>query len=160
MSYILDELNKINSEEQVSIDNNTLVKDSILLLSAPSEDHSLLEELGIDHQIKEVRNITNLSNKQKVMSDLLNTETYTGKQIRDLCWKYYLKLLPINLYRGSIPPEFVEKIKEFSEKNNIILTGNRTSFFILAPFEQFTEDPHGDNDKKEDIKDKKGKDKG
>lgn len=143
------ELEKINSEEQYTIDNNEVIKQSTLLLEAPKEDTKLLEEFGIDHQIKAAEKITVLNNRQKAIGKLFGEKTYTGNQIKLLCNKYYLKLLPVRYFRGNIPVELSEKIREFADKNDIVLTGARYNFFILAPYTQFTKDPHNDE---EDIK--------
>jgi len=146
MSKILDELKRIDSEDKVAIKNNKVVQESTLLLEAPKEDTSLLEEFGIDHQIRRVKVITDLSNRQKAIGELFESETYTGEQIRQLCCKHYLKMLPISFFRGNIPPELSKELKAFADKNNIILTGNRYNFFVLADFNQFTQDRHEDTE--------------
>ncbi len=145
MSKIIDALEKINSEDLVSIKNNKVIQESTLLLQAPKEDTTLLTNFGIDHQIRAVNKITALSNRQTAIAQLYGADTYTGKQIEELCCKYYLKLLPISYFRGNIPIELSEQIKTFAEKNNIVLTGADYKFFILAPYDQFTKERFEDD---------------
>lgn len=119
------------------IENNVAKEAQTLLLGAKAEDISTLETLGLDHHIKYERRLQDKLNRTTAIEKIYKHESFTGKEIRDLCKKYYLKMLHVDKYNGPVPRELSKKINEFSKNEIVKITTN--NFFILAPVEQFKE---------------------
>lgn len=61
------------------------------------------------------------------------SKIYTGEAIRNVCIRYRLRFLDTKYYRGELPYEALQKIKETEKKRQVRL-GN---FKIVAPAEKF-----------------------
>lgn len=49
--------------------------------------------------------------------------------IKQICIRYRLRFLPVQLYCGEVPYEVISKIKSYEHRNH----GNKSELFILAP---------------------------
>jgi hypothetical protein len=66
--------------------------------------------------------------------DLLETDQiFHLDQIRDICVDYRLRFLSSHLYKSTVPPEAISKIKALEKEHNTTLNG----FKIMAPSKQF-----------------------
>jgi len=148
MSRLEKELDKLSVKEQGS--NTKDIKEATLLLSAPSEDLSILHTLNLDHHIKKSKKKVEISQKLTILADQFNRKTYTGDQLKKLCLKYDLKLLSSNFYKGKIDDQLASKIKEFDKENKDVSISSQ-HFFVLAVRESFSRNRSGNasNDESE-----------
>lgn len=109
-----------------------------LLLGSYEQDEEIKRDLNIHSNVNYEERITENTKRLTIYQKLYDQETYTGEQIKHLCNKYDLRVLPISKYTGKIPPELYRKIAEFkkkNEKNKVRIT--EQNFHILAPVEMF-----------------------
>jgi len=118
------------------IENNTNREAQTLMLGAKSEDIAVLETLGLDHHIKYNQAVEVKLSRTTAIEKIYARESFTGKEIKKLCLKYYLKMLHVDAYNGPVPKELTKAINEFRDENDAVkITTN--NFFILAPVKQF-----------------------
>ena len=131
------ELKEAKQKEHAAIGEDSIIEQAeTILLQAHDEEVELLAELGLDHHIQYERKLTEDYRRTKKAEHIYATESFTGKQIKDICQKYYLKLLPVQYYNGSIPADLVRTINEFYKERNLG-TPKKNHLYILAPIEQF-----------------------
>jgi hypothetical protein len=100
----------------------------------PENDEStlaLLEDLGIDSYAKGLE-------RQQLRKTLLQT-AYTEEQIRNICIKYRLRCLPVDLFKGQLDALVPQKKKEFERnfKEGMQEEAEEEEYRILAPSEMF-----------------------
>jgi hypothetical protein len=120
----------LNLAEELEATRGTLVSESML----PENDEStiaLLENLGIDSFAKG-------QERQQLRHQLLQT-AYTEEQIRNICIKYRLRCLPVNLFKGQIDALVPQKKTEFERnyKEGMQEGVDEEEYRILAPSEMF-----------------------
>lgn len=136
MSQLMKRLEKAQEKDYKTISEDEILKEATtLLLGAHDSDLETLRNLGLDHQIQYERKHTEDFKRTKKAEEIYGNKSFTGAQIKTLCTNFYLKLLPIDLYNGSIPSELPRVVNEFCKANEINVSTN--NFFILAPTEQF-----------------------
>lgn len=140
-SKLLKELERKENRSKRNIANNAILKeDETLLLEAHSEEQEILEALGLDHELQESKVLKNEQTRTRLIEEKYNKSSYSGAQIKSLCNKYDLRLLPTKRYGGTIPPELATAIKDFCAEQDLTIRQN--SFFILAPTELFKGQKH------------------
>lgn len=140
MSRLEKELDKLSVKEQGS--NTKDIKDATLLLNAPSEDLSVLRTLNLDHQIEKSKKKVEISQKLTILANQFNKKTYTGEQLKKLCLKYDLRILPSSYYKGKIDDQLAPKINEFNNENKDVVVSSQ-HFFVLAVRESFSGNRNG-----------------
>lgn len=140
MGRLEKELDKLSIKEQGS--NTKDVKEATLLLSAPSEDLTVLRMLNLDHHIEKSKKKIEISQKLTILANQFNKKTYTGEQLKKLSLKYDLRLLPSSYYKGKIDDQLASKINEFSKDNSNVSVSSQ-HFFVLAVRESFANDRYG-----------------
>lgn len=109
-----------------------------LLLSSHKEDEETKRALQIHSKVSYENEVTDTVKRLKIHDDIYKQESFSGAQIKQLCNKYDLRILPISEYTGKVPPELYRKVREFAEANkteNVLISDS--NFFILAPVELF-----------------------
>lgn len=137
---ILEELQKEKKRAYDEVENNTISQEANqLLLNAHSEDAEILRVIEMDHQLKYDANLKEDYNRTKHAEEIYKQESFTGNQIKALCIKYNLRMLPTSYYNGSIPTDLGRRVAKFAEENNIKADNYNLGrhLFILAPKEQF-----------------------
>lgn len=138
MSKLLNELDSLKEKEQNIINGDAIVKQAeTLLLNKHEEDMEILHKIGLDHHIRYHKKLNEDENRTKVQEEIYKQKVYTGEQIKLLCNKYDLRLLPASEYNGGIPASLSREIKQFMERQEGINTIRSNSFWILAPTSQF-----------------------
>lgn len=128
---MLNKLRKEKEKEFEALDFDPIIQEAQLLLNAAEEqDLTTLKVLGLDHFVKFEETLTQDRNGVKRYEDIYKQEAFTGKQIKQLCNNYYLRLVPIDKYQGKFPASLAREIREFCQKNDITIS--RSSFYILA----------------------------
>lgn len=135
MGRLEKELDKLSVKEQGSSTKD--IKEVTLLLSAPSEDLSVLRTLNLDHQLEKGKKKIEISQKLTILANQYNKKTYTGEQLKKLCLKYDLRLLSSNYYKGKIDEQLASKINEFSKNNKDVHVSSQ-HFYVLAVRESFS----------------------
>lgn len=144
---ISEQLDQSNKRQLEDVNKNSLVQSNTLLLEAPStdaEDIELLKNFNISHQIDLAEKLKATENKKTHLKHLLNSPTYEGHQIKELCIKYSLKLLPIKYFKGNVPIELPKEINRFIHENNLNSSGTGHQFFVLAPRDHFVDTKRND----------------
>lgn len=154
----IDKLVKENEVEQKLLDQvqNILTNDM-------NTDISKLKDSGFHRAISNAENIQDrVTKRENTNSKIKNERIFTLSEIKDIAIKYGLRFLPTIYYKGSIPNELPQKIKEFeslglplknlaesriSESNiwdiswrdlwDFYDKGQKISYAILAPSESF-----------------------
>lgn len=133
---LVKKLNKSKERDLRGLNGDEIVKEvETLLLGAHDADLEVLSTLGLDHQVKYDKLRRNDYQRTKKAEELYNRSSFTGRQIEELCGTYYLKILPVRYYNGTVPSDLARTIKEFCEEKNVPM--RKDCFFILAPIEQF-----------------------
>lgn len=133
---LVKKLNKTKSRDFKAASGDEIVKEAeTLLLGAHDKDLEVLKELHLDHQVRYDQKRTTDYRRTKKAEELYGKESYTGAQIKNLCSQYFLKMLPVGYYNGTIPSDLARTIREFC--NSIGVPVKNHCFYILAPAEQF-----------------------
>jgi hypothetical protein len=127
------ELQKVKQKENAPIES---VMDQVktLLIGYDNESEKILKQAGLSSNPVEPR-LTEDYKRTKAVEERYKVESYTGSQIKELCNMYNLRMLPTSYYKGTVPADTADYIKDFCDKNNLVIT-NR-DMFILAPVEMF-----------------------
>lgn len=115
--------------------------DEILLLDAPREDLSILEGIGLDYAINEIKHEKNQLSALTGLEKAYKKPVFLGEDIKKLCNQYDLRLLPVSKFKGKVGSEIISVIKDFQKqsKAEVSLIGYE-KFFMLAPEEYFFSD--------------------
>lgn len=131
----LEQSNKIRLSKFQSNNDN-----EILLLEAPSEDLSILHQIGLDYSL-------NIAKREKdnlegivALGKIYKSPVYLGEDLKELCNKHNLRLLRTDMFKGQIDTKLASIIRSFITNEDIhIDTQSPESFFLLAPEESFFE---------------------
>lgn len=134
---LVKELEKLQEEKKSNIEMDSLLKaSSQLLLGAADRDQQILSDLGLDHIHKYQRDLTEDIIRTQKAKEIYSRNTFTGEEVKMLCNKYYLKILPSELYKGIITADLAKVVEQFKESHPDVEI-NPLNFFILAPIELF-----------------------
>lgn len=122
------ELEKKAAERVVLKDFNP----KALLLDAHNEDIKTYNDIGLKENIFIDADETKAKRLAKAEA-IYNQRAFEGSEIKDLCEKYHLKLLPLSDYQGEIPSDLAKQIREFGENINSTPAEMRSHLFVLAP---------------------------
>lgn len=128
-----EELKKVKTKENAPIES---LVDSVksLLIGYSSEQDEILKQAGLSSNPVESR-LTEDYKRTKASEEVYKAESFTGTQIKELCNKYNLKMLPTTYYKGAVPADTADYLKEFCDKNKLAITNRE--LFMLAPVEMF-----------------------
>lgn len=112
-----------------------------------NQKKELLEEVneilteGFDDDRRVLQSIRENGKEKEDMSLLAEVPLYSLKSIYKLCVRYRLRFLDSKYFKGKIPYEAIQKIKDFERRNSVKVK----NYKILAPVELFsTEDKDSD----------------
>ena len=127
----------INLERRLqSIERNESSNKKELL----TEVHEILAQ-GFDDDRRVIQSIRENSKEKSELNLFSDVPVYSLKSIYKLCVRYRLRFLDSKYFKGEIPYEAIQKVKDF-ERTNAVKVG---SYKILAPVELFsTEDKDSD----------------
>ena len=140
--------------DKISKTNNLTKKEetSLLLLNAPerSEEIEILKKVGLDNNIKKLETISNDSNRLNILSNKYGRKTYSGKQLKEFCFKKGYQLRRADSFKGNVSLEIGKAILEFAKENEVtnelgegrVVTKTtidlvESKFYILAPVQTF-----------------------
>lgn len=133
---LVKELNKVHEKSVKNKSGDVILEDvKQLLLEAHNDDLQVLNRIGLDHQIKYSKELQIDAKRSELAQQKYDKIAYSGKEIKELCNTYDLRMLKASAYNGSIPVDLTRKVKEFERDNDLIIKSN--SLYILAPTEQF-----------------------
>lgn len=104
--------------------DNLLDEVNSLLKHAAAADEKILQHFP---------NISHIGNAAQNQQTLPLQQVYTTQQIKQLCVKFRLRFLPSTLYKGELPYEAIEAIKDFENQYQPAVS----EFHIVAPAEFF-----------------------
>jgi len=136
MSEIKGIKEELESKRQMSVDKTENVPSVKLLMSGEDGDREILKRTGLDHDIKEAEKIKGLEIDRKNLEDTYKGFVFTEEEIKDICIKYDLRLLPTKHFRGDLDTEVAEKLKAFVAEHPEIGAVSE-SFYIIAPENSF-----------------------
>jgi hypothetical protein len=138
---LVKKLEKTKSRDFKEVNGDEIVKEAeTLLLGAHDAELKVLETLGLDHQVQYDNMRRDDYRRTKKAEELYGNQSFTGSQIKELCGIYFLKMLPVSHYNGTIPSDMGRLINEFCKEKGVEL--RKECFFILAPVEQFENIKH------------------
>jgi hypothetical protein len=114
---------------------NSLESAKTLLIGYSREQDEILKEAGLSSTNPADSTITDDYKRVKAAEATYKTECFTGAQIKELCHKYDLRMLPTTKYRGIVPPDTANHIKDFCDRNKFPISTRQ--LFMLAPTEMF-----------------------
>lgn len=135
-----------NFKKKEQINNKLLQQVEHLLQEDYKQDVELLSSIGFDAAIENSQKLVAEKEQFKDLMKLNNSRIFSLGEIKSIAIKYYLRFLPIQVYKGSLPAELPQKIREFRELNlevskyNSFLDRDRYNleeFYILAPRDSF-----------------------
>ena len=116
MNKLVRELEKIKETSSKEMNGDAILKDAeTLLLGAYNEDNKILDQLGLDHQIKYSNKLQQDVKRSKLAQERYERSVYSGTDIKKLCNEYDLRILPAKYYNGSIPVDLARKVKQFCD---------------------------------------------
>lgn len=137
---------KVNLSEKLKIGQKQ--KESILgddfdpktlLLDAHNKEQKIFNSLGF--KSNSITTVHKNDVKRTTMAQsIYGTISFLGKDLKELCVEYDLKLLPTSYYNGNVPIEVARLVDDFCEKHTVM--ANDQNFFILAPSEMFNNEKH------------------
>lgn len=147
-------ISKINRERESS--ENLLDQVQNILSDLQHEDENLLKSVGLSKAIDNAHELKQKSEELKVkVANIRNPRIFTEAEIKRIAINYGLRFLPSTLYKGSLPNDLAQKIKEFkalgleqdsynyndrSKMDDMKLYRNMydlEAYFILAPKKSF-----------------------
>lgn len=135
---VIDELSRkrdVSVEEIKKAEDGLTVEAKQLLLGASIAERQVLANAGLDDNIKKHEDAKGVNLERERFEGTYGEKVFTEDEVRDICQKYALKLLPSKFYKGGIDPVLGAKIVEFFKKNNID-SGNyeaANNLYIMAP---------------------------
>ena len=128
------ELDKKNSKKISDFSSNA---NGQLLLEAPKEDLSILNTIGLYHSVQEILDKKNDIDALIGLRKIYDSPVYLASDIKEICFKYNLRILKTDYYKGEIDLNAAKAIKKFSENNKQHVNLGVNNFFVLAPTEDF-----------------------
>lgn len=136
---------------QVEAENAIVAQVDDLLNKSVHADIEELRNAGLSTAIDNANNLSKQAEKTKsVRASLNNPRIFTGDEIKSIAVKYGLRFLPSIYYKGSLPNDLPQKIREFKELGlcqSVYAGGNNVCswqdhyrepvYGILAPKESF-----------------------
>jgi hypothetical protein len=133
---ILKELEQNRDSSKKKVDN--VVKETQLLLEcSESKEREALRIAGLDHEIRIVDSERGRELERENSETHYGGKVFTQTEIRDLCMKYDLRLLPSRMFSGKIDPVLGKKISDFVEKHQNEMGNSSSDFYIMAPGHSF-----------------------
>lgn len=130
------ELNEVQKKNWKELKDNKIIDHANqLLLDYDVDQAKILEEAGFRLNIGYEAKLKEDFKRTKASEQIYNRPSFTGKQIKEICKTYDLRLLPTSKYRGAIDVDVATKIKEFCDENKLPITN--ADLFILAPTTSF-----------------------
>lgn len=145
-------LDKLVKTEQIISEKSLSTKTSTLLLEGPKENLDILKKIGLDHHIEINKQKIHEKNSVEMLSQIYGGKVYLGKDLKQVCNLYDLKLCPAKDHKGLPSEDIAEKIKTFMDNNSEQVPDKKnegqtitkskinlvySNFFILAPSEEF-----------------------
>ncbi len=139
---VIDELGQkrdasIDEVNRIGIDMANSAKQ--LLLGAATDERDILRAAGLDTNIQEIENARGLNIERERFEGTYGQKVFTEEEVKSICHKYALKLLPTKYYKGGLDPVLASKILEFF-KNSKIDSRNyeaTQNLYIMAPAKAF-----------------------
>lgn len=133
---LTQELEKAQTKQYQELESEGILKKVDQLLIGHEETQTkVLKDAGFRTPNQYESKLVEDYKRTEIANKIYSTKSYTGKQIKDICIKYDLRMLPTRYYQGAIDVDLADKIEDFLEKNNLAM--NEGEFFILAPVESF-----------------------
>ena len=104
-----------------------------LLRERGAQEEWLIEQLGMPRSLQQI----NDPRRHRWLTHLYNGEVYHGHDVREVCVKYRMRMLPSHRYCGPIDPEFGLKLSRFQRAHQLTDDDLKHDFFVVAPAETF-----------------------
>lgn len=139
---LIDELSKkrdVSVEEVKKAEEGLTVEAKQLLLGASVAERQVLANAGLDDNIKAHEDAKGVNLERERFEGTYGEKVFTHEEVKEICGKYALKMLPSKFYKGGIDPVLGAKIVEFFKKNNIDSRNYEAanSLYIMAPPSMF-----------------------
>jgi len=131
---MLEGRKKENMEDKILKEFNTIIENDEKI------DKGILSRLGLDKNIAKAKEIIQEKNNLEKYKEY---KVFHINEIKKVCYKYKLRFLPTESFKGEIPVELTAKVKEFEKK---VPNHTKTKdyyyyedykYFIAAPRESF-----------------------
>lgn len=118
---------KVNLQKKLIVENEKLLTDQDLLVMKETDKFMSEEELkkqnieilksaGFGLNLKERKKIDKKIKEKKEICDRFGAErVFTVEQIEKVAKNYYLKFLPVEIFKGNLPEELPYEISKFKE---------------------------------------------
>lgn len=101
------------------------------------EDKRRLFDYGLREAVINAQYVVDKNEHAKERAKLKNERIFSKKDIIDIACKYGLRFLEAEKYKGNLPLDLPQKIKEAENKMEELGLENRKEAFILAPADNF-----------------------
>lgn len=132
---ILDEAVSLEQESQILVDHTNQ-----FLLDIETREAELMSAAGLNSAHKSIVKIHNDAKVRRMFHESANSKAVlTTDQVRKLCIRYRLRLLPSNEYRGPIEAITGYKLSKFFDdiKDPNPMESASTRLFVMAPARTF-----------------------
>ena len=111
----------------------------LLLSENETKKIDAIKSLGLDAEIKKFTKQMGQNLEKKRLEKKYGANIFHNNDIKSLCFKYDLRFLSSDNYKGKFKPFLIDKVLEFTEKHKIALNGTYVDndFKILDIRENF-----------------------
>lgn len=138
---LIKQLEKLKKDTRTSSDK---VVDEVKLLldQNAAEERNALKVSGLEQHIVEVENKKSVEIERNKFEDEYKGKVFTEAEIKKLCIKYDLRLLPTRRYAGKIDTQVASKLAKFIKDNESEIGHHSDSFYVMAPGSAFKLEDH------------------
>lgn len=133
---LVETLDKGNAKDIAAVENHKSDETLKLLLdNNAQEELNFLRSFNLDPSLAKVDALRS----KTIQLEKVDGKSFHIKDLRKLAENYDLKLLPLELFRGSIDSLVAKKTVDFCKERNLEMSSVRHSncLFVLAPYELF-----------------------
>jgi len=132
-------LKKLQSARKANVkENKNIISEVQLLLdTAGQEEREALRIVGLEHHVIHAENTRSVEIERKKFEEEYASSSFTETEIKDLCIKYDLRMLPTRLFVGKLDGEVASKLKAFVSKHKSEIGHYSDNFYVIAPPKAF-----------------------
>ena len=132
-------LKKLQDAREANVEENkNLISEVQLLLdTAGQEEREALRIVGLEHHVVHAENTRGVEIERKKFEEEYASSSFTESEVKALCMKYDLRMLPTRLFIGKLDGEVASKLKAFVSKHKSEIGNYSDNFYIIAPPKAF-----------------------
>jgi len=131
-----EELDKKREDSQKNADG-FLKEAQLLLESNTQQEKKALRIAKLDNHIRAVESKRGVEIERKKIEDEYGNSAFTSEEIKDLCVKYDLRMLPTSRFNGQLDSQITYKLRAFIDAHENEMGNASSDFYVIAPSNAF-----------------------